>query len=271
MAQQKKKVTRIMKVTLDEDEFEKYDSGITHSDNGLRNEQGQLSALPDIAPLSESDLPYREIVKRETVYVEREKEHARSSTGSIIGDAVIEVLDGIFSDPEIQEQLAELGRVFWRYKVKPRITDAIHWLKSDKKFEIKAKQLVAVPAPKEEIAYQLEVTNAEKEKYIVSGEEAAELVRKMQDKARELSAMIYLLSHICVKDDKTDAEYMLEQTYIQQLVSNEAKTTMQQLMAHKQILDEGTIVCFSDFLNGYLRNGNERIPLPVGNTKTGTN
>ena len=69
MAQQKKKVTRIMKVTLDEDEFEKYDSGITHSDNGLRNEQGQLSALPDIAPISEGDLPYREVVVREPVWI----------------------------------------------------------------------------------------------------------------------------------------------------------------------------------------------------------
>ena len=196
MAQQKKKVTRIMKVTLDEDEFEKYDSGVTHSDNGLRNEQGQLSALPDIAPVSEDDLPYREVVVREPVYIEREKEHARSSAGSIIGDAVIEVLEGIFSDPEIQAQLAELGRVFWHHKVKPRITDAIHWLKSDKKFEIKAKQLVAEPIPKEEITYQLEVTNADEEKYIVSGEEAAALVHKMQEKARELSAMIYLLSHI---------------------------------------------------------------------------
>ncbi len=266
MAQRKKKVTRIMKVTLDEDEFEKYDSGITHSDNGLRNEQGQLSALPDITPISESDLPYREVVVREPVYIERGKEHARSSTGSIIGYAVIEVLEGIFSDPENQAQLAELGREFWRHKVRPRITDVIYWLKSDNKFEIKVKQLASAPAPKEEIAYQLEVTNTDQEKYIVSGEKAAELVRKMQDKACELSAMIYLLSHICVKDVKTDTEYMLEQTYIQQLVSDEAKTTMRQLMAHKQILDAGTVACFSDFLNGYLRNGNERIPLPVDNS-----
>ena len=264
MAQQKKRVTRIMRVTLDEDEFEKYDRGITHSDNGLRNEQGQLSALPDIAPISEEDLPSREAIKCDTVYAEREDTKSHS-TGSIIGDAVIEVLDGIFSDPEIRAQLAELGRIFWQYKVKPRITDAIHWLKSNKKFEIKAKQLVAAPAPKEEIAYRLEVTNADQEKFIVSGEEAAKLVCKMQDKARELSAMIYLLSHICIKDDKTETEYMLEQTYIQQLVSNETKNTMRQLMTHKQILDEDTVVCFSDFLNGYIRNGDKRIPLPVGN------
>lgn len=266
MAAPKKKVTRIMKVTLDEDEFEKYDSGITHSDNGLRNEQGQLSALPDIAPISEDDLPYREVVKRETVYIDRAEEKTRSSTGSIIGDAVIEILDGIFSDPEIQAQLAELGRVLWKHKVKPRITDVIHWLKSDKKFEIKAKQLVEDPPPKAEIAYQVEVVNTDQEKIIVSGEQAAELVSRMQEKARELSAMIYLLSVVCVKDEKTDAEYMLEKTYIQQLVSDEATTTMRQLMVHRKLLDEGTVVCFSDFLNGYIRTGNSRIPIPVEST-----
>ena len=60
----KKKVTRIMKVTLDEDEFEKYDKGLTHSDSGLRNESGRLSALPDIAPVSEDDLPRRFVHRR---------------------------------------------------------------------------------------------------------------------------------------------------------------------------------------------------------------
>ena len=68
-----KKETRIMKVTLDADEFKKFDQGITHSDSGLRNEKGRLSALPDIASVSDADLPQREIVRTETVYVEREQ------------------------------------------------------------------------------------------------------------------------------------------------------------------------------------------------------
>lgn len=68
-----KKETRIMKVTLDADEFEKFDQGITHSDNGLRNEKGRLSTLPDIAEVTDDDLPYKEIVRTETVYVERER------------------------------------------------------------------------------------------------------------------------------------------------------------------------------------------------------
>ena len=36
---EKKRVTRPMNVTMDEDEFEKYDKGITHSDKGLRDKK----------------------------------------------------------------------------------------------------------------------------------------------------------------------------------------------------------------------------------------
>lgn len=59
-----KKETRIMKVTMDKEEFEKYDKGIIHSDSGLRNDKGRLSVLPDIEPISEADLPEREIVRQ---------------------------------------------------------------------------------------------------------------------------------------------------------------------------------------------------------------
>lgn len=44
----KKKVTRTMKVTMDEDEFEKYDKGITHSDKGLRDKKGKVNAVLEL-------------------------------------------------------------------------------------------------------------------------------------------------------------------------------------------------------------------------------
>ena len=56
---------------------------------------------------------------------------------------------------------------------------------------------------------------------------------------------------------------MLEQSYIKELVSEEAEHTMRVLVANKQILDKETVICFTDFLDGYLRNGELRIPLPA--------
>ena len=42
--------------------------------------------------------------------------------------------------------------------------------------------------------------------------------------------MIYLLSNIIVKDDKTQEEYVIEQAYIKQLVSEESRNTMEMLI-----------------------------------------
>ena len=64
---------------------------------------------------------------------------------------------------------------------------------------------------------------------------------------------------------KTDEEYMIEQSYIKQLVSEESRSTMEVLVENGQVLDEETVICFTDFLNGYTRNGNKRIPFSATN------
>lgn len=261
-----KKETRIMKVTLDADEFEKFDQGITHSDNGLRNEKGRLSALPDIAEVTDDDLPYKEIVRTETVYVERER--TNDSFGAMLGHAATEIVVDVLSDPEIQEGLANLGKAFWYYKVKPRINYTIQWMKSDKKFETKASRLIASSKSQVETSYEVEVIDQTKGKIVVSGEDATKLVAAVREESKRLSAMIYLLSNIVVKDDKTQEEYVIEQAYIKQLVSEESRNTMEMLVANRQLLDEGTAVCFSDFLNGYIRNGKQRIAIPVSSNGT---
>ena len=256
-----KKETRIMKVTMDADEFEKYDKGITHSDSGLRNDNGRLSALPDIAPVTDEDLPRREVVRVETAYVETAP--VDSSLVAKIGHTVAEIVVDIFSDPEIQEGLAKLGKAFWYYRVKPRINNAIQWMKGDKKFETKASRLVASSEPSAETSYEVEIVDQVRGKITVSGEEAAKLVGAVREEAKRLSAMIYLLSNITVKDEKTQEEYVIEQAYIKQLVSDEARNTMEMLVANRQLLDEGMAICFSDFLNGYVRHGEQCIEIPV--------
>lgn len=257
MGNAKKKETRIMKVTMYADEFEKYDKGIIHSDSGLRNENGQLSTLPDIAPVTDEELPLREVVKRETIYVE--KEHIGNGIGAAVGKIVVDILN----DPEIQEGLAELGKAFWYYKVRPRIKSAVQWLKSDKKAEIKASRLAGRSQVSAPTSYEIEVVDEVRGKIVISGEDAEQLVGMVREEARRLSAMIYLLSNITVKDDKTQDEYMIEQAYIRQLVSNESRSTMKMLVANRNLLDEETAVCFSDFLSGYIRHADQRIAIPV--------
>lgn len=261
-----KKETRIMKVTMDKAEFEKYDKGITHSDNGLRNDRGRLSALPDIEPISESDLPERKIIRQETVYVEKKPE--KESVGTVIGHAVVDIVIDVLSDPEIQEGLAKLGKAFWYHKVKPQLESVIQWAKSDKKFKSKASHLIESNTSKTDVVYELEVVERDQEKITVSEAEADKLMEMMREEARRLSAMIYLLSNITVKNKKTQDEYVLEQAYIKQLLSEESKNTMEMLLANKKLLDEDTAACFSDFLNGYIRRADRLIAIPINESES---
>lgn len=259
MPRSSERETRIMKVTMHPEEFEKFDKGITHSNSGLRNEKGHMSVQPDIAPVSYEDLPHHEIVRTETIYVDREP--PRSGLGSIIGHAVAEAVTEVLRDPEVQEGLAMLGKAFWYYKVKPRIDNAIQWLKSDKKFETKASRLMESSKVRVDTSYEIEVAG----KITVSGEDAEKLVAAVREEAKRLSAMIYLLSKITVKNEKTQEEYVIEQAYIKQLLSEESRNTIEMLVANTQLLDEGSAICFSDFLNGYVRNGNQLIAIPREN------
>lgn len=256
-----KKETRIMKVTMDKEEFEKYDKGIIHSDSGLRNDKGRLSVLPDIEPISEADLPEREIVRQETVYVKKVPE--RESIGTVISHAVADIFIEVLSDPEVQEGLAKLGKAFWYHKVKPQLEGAVQWVKSDKKFETKAFRCIESNPPQTDVTYELEVVDKDQKKITVSGAEAKKLVAMMREEAKRLSAMIYLLSNITVKDKKTQDEYVIEQTYIKQLLSEESTSTMKTLVAHRQLLDESTVLCFDDWLAGYVRNGEQLVPIPI--------
>lgn len=261
MADSNEKETRFMKVTMYREEFEKYDKGITHSDCGLRDKQGRLSTLPDISPVSDEDIPYREIVRRETVYVENNR--SSNGIGATISNAIAEVVAEVLNDPEVQAGLAELGKAFWYYKVWPRISNAVQRLKSSKKFETKVSRIIDRSAAKSEIAYELEVKDDVHGKITVTGEDAKRIIGMVREEAKRLSAMIYLLSHITVKDDKTQDEYMIEQAYIKQLLSEDSKNTMEMLVANRKLLDKETAVCFSDFLSGYIRCADQRIAIPI--------
>lgn len=258
----REKETRIMKVTMDADEFEKYDKGETHSDSGLRNEAGRLSALPDIAPISDDDLPQVEIVKTETVYVQPAELTTGERVGSAVGDFACNVIADVINDPEIQEMVGNLLKAIWKYKVSPKIEGFIQRIKGENKPKAAPSSPTTKWKTKAEAICEGEKIGEKQNKIVVTTEEANQLLAITREESRKLAAMIYLLSNICIKDSKTDEDLILEKSYIKQLVSDEATNTMRMLLDNRQLLDESTAICFSDFLDGYLRNGNQKIPIP---------
>ena len=96
----------------------------------------------------------------------------------------------------------------------------------------------------------------------VNEKQAEAMIEATKEKARELAEMLYFLSKISVKDSKTKEEYALEQSYLKQLVSEEATGTIQKLIENGAVLDQETVVILSDFLKGYIHSGDKLIPLP---------
>lgn len=270
MAEEKKKVTRVMLVTMDEDEFDKYDRGETHSDSGLRNESGRLSALPDIAPIKDEDLLQREVI----VYQDRYLEPEKPTVGQRIAEGVVNVIFDVLSDSEVQESLHMLASVFWHYKVKPRIKKTIRKIKGEDKLKIKDKKVVEIELAKSNTTDvqrgtiefdESAPTMDSSETFVVNEEQAELIVAETRRKEKELSAMIYLLSNLCIKDEKSNEERIIEQSCIKQLVSDEATNTMKILTKNRQLhlIDDEIALLFTDFLNGYVRNGEQLVPIPI--------
>lgn len=263
MAEVKKKETRIMRVTMDADEFSKFDKGKTHSDKGVRSEGGKLSALPDIAPVSESDLPQKTVYR--TRYVERREPSLWQMVKRDMAEAITDFVKDVITDPRKRTILVRKAKQIWSDYVKPFFSS-----EEEQPYRTKAEQLLAENKQQTTVTYQVETVNERHERIVVSGEQAQQLIMAMQQEAKKLAAMIYVLSNISIKDDKTDEERVLEQAYIKQLVSEEATSTMRSLIAHRQLLEKRTAVCFEDWLNGYIRNGDQIIPIPARIESTST-
>lgn len=260
--------TRTMNVTMSQDDFKKLDSGELRSNHGLRDSSGHIKASLDISYISENELSQREAVRTETVYKESPVSSPMAQALVRATGATMEIWGDILSDPEVKKSVSDLIHVLWHYKVQPKIQDTIDRIKgisqpqppfSEQVFQTKAEQILSsqtiVPDSKDTSFEPIPVTN----------EQAAFLLAKTKESASELTRLIYLLSNIVVKDDVTAEEYSLEQSYIKELLSESSVSTMTFLLQNRQlgIIDDKTALLFSDVLEGYVSDGQQRIPLPI--------
>jgi hypothetical protein len=232
----KKIVTRTMKVTMSEEEFDKFDKGITHSDKGLRDDKGKLSALPDIESIPDNELS--------------EDVSSNSSDKSI----VLTALEFLNEHPEIVKIVVKAGA-----KVFSIIKNAVKNRKSKK--QINTVQVETVVQSDNSVSAS--AVNNSQSNIVVNPEQFDQMISALRNKVQELTTMIYTLSNTIVLDDKTDDVYRLEQDYLKELASEESRKTMQSLIENKAFLPSETILLFSDYLNGYIRHDNELIPIPI--------
>lgn len=239
---------------------------------GRHRDDGTFSSMPYDIEIVDHDPSQVEppkkankkpIQKTETIIVfqaepERPQEPSRSEK---VANYIANTIETTLSNPEVQDALAKLFEVLWQYKVKPRIKKAIKRLKGKEhestNIVTSSRQSVSAEGSK-----TLSTDSAQGVKLTISPEQAEMLIQLTKEQASRLAKMIFVLSNICVKDEKTEEEYMLEESYIKQLTTKEAVNTMRYLVENKQLLDDNTALCLSDYLNGYLRNGEQLIPIP---------
>lgn len=232
-----KMVTRKMNVTMSEDEFNKFDKGETHSNKGLRDDKGKLSALPDIETIPDNELS-----------------KDASSGSSSDKSKVITALEFLNEHPEIANLLIKAGA---------KIISKIKMIVTNRKSKKQINTVQVETVVQNDNSVSASEINDSQGKIVVNPEQFDQMISALKTKVQELTTMIYTLSNIIVLDDKTDEVYMLEQNCLKELASEESRKTMKSLLENKALLDNETTLLFSDYLNGYIRHDNELIPIPI--------
>lgn len=255
-------VTRPMNVTMTKEAFEEFDKGITHSNNGVRDSAGNIRALPDIQNIPEEKAQRTPARKAQTKYACSFREEV---VNPVVGKFVEDVVTRILEDPYIREWFSGMIKGLIHYTIKPKVENALDRIIGDSKKQTNRNRgAVGKELPASE--YSIELTDENHKKIPVSSEQAEQLIELTRYQAKRLLENIALLSQICIKDEKTDQEYTIEQNTIKQLLSDESRNTMKMLIQHQNILDKHTVKSFGDFLDGYIQCGEEKIAIPqIGN------
>lgn len=273
-----KKETRIMKVTLDEEEFQKYDQGLVRFNKGSRRaKDGKLSALPDITPLDPSEDKRAEIALKE-IELETQKqknmEHEmRLERAEVVLAAFQYITDklgelGVYLNehPEAREKISQFGQ---------RVRDVVVSTRTKMLFRIKRIPKAIKHDPllirEKSASFKVEIIDEHQDRVTISEEQAEQLFTKMRETAEELAAMISLWSMISIKDEKNEMEYALEQRFVTNLLTGGMRKTVETLVSNRHLLDDGTAQTLSDFLDGFLTCDGRQIPIPIMLEENGDN
>ncbi len=258
----KKKMNVVFK---DEEEYQKYKSGKTHSDKGLRTEDGKLSSLPDIEEIDEDEVvPVPKIQRKEPGIGEQ-------ILYSVL-EGLLEATKDFLSDEENRKAIAALAKNWWNGKALPGIKKSVENVKTIahgvKTGETKAERLAeskksktdaATIIVKNDISEKKEKGNKRK----VSAEEYEQQVKQVQVLAVLLADRIKKLSNSVIDEDTmTEDEYVLQQNEIKELTTEEIMNTIKLLVDTDGFaLDDSTRRLFSEFMLGNLIVNNECVPI----------
>lgn len=119
----KKKMNVIFK---DEEEYQKFKSGKTHSQKGLGTEDGKLSSLPDIEEIEEEEYYYGS----EPVTLASQNEMGVSEQIMyVILEGLYEDVREILSDEQKRQVIAALAKKLVEWKICSKDKERVEWYK----------------------------------------------------------------------------------------------------------------------------------------------
>lgn len=286
-----RKVTCKMNVTFSEEEYNRFISGETHSDKGIRTNNGRLGSQPDIKVIDETERGSdctSEYDYQYEYFRTSEKHEEYDGFAAEIAEAIVEgvreAITEILSDEENREILASMASNWWHgkvifvkkkctsfYKKVNTGTDIIRGvfsgktkaelLLSERKEQVNTTELsmqnwsFIEPAEQIDNQYQYRKT--------ISREEAQLQIRQIRVLAVLLADKIRKLSNAYVRDyDMSPEDYLIHKKTIEKLTAQEAMNSIKLCLENESfLLDDSTARIFSEFLLGNLIVGDTLVPI----------
>lgn len=275
-------VTRKMNVTFkNEEEYQKFIRGTTHSDKGIRTADGKLSSQPDIEEI------YDEYEYEEQYYpIVSEYAKANESVGTRIIVAIVEgLIEGVseyLSDEQNRAMLASVAKRWWKENAVPGMKtvrdslnkkisfgrDVLRGITGKTKIELimegKNKYEntdLSEITPSVVSATSESLSARENIKNIIDAEEVHQEIMQIRLLAMLLANKLKNLSNKCVAEFSPEHQRKM-QSELSELMSEEVTNSIKLMVANQQFcLDEPTERIFVEFLTGNLIVNNELVPI----------
>lgn len=273
-------VTRKMNVTFkNEEEYQKFIRGTTHSDKGIRTADGKMSSQPDIEEIyGEYEEQYYPIIS--------EYAKANESVGTRIIVAIVEgLIEGVseyLSNEENRAMLASVAKRWWKENAVPGMKtvrdslnkkisfgrDVLRGITGKTKIELimegnnkyENTDLSEI-TPSVVSAASENLSARENIKNKIDAEEVHQEIMQIRLLAMLLANKLKNLSNKCVAEFSPEHQRKM-QSELSELMSEEVTNSIKLMVANQQFcLDDPTERIFVEFLAGNLIVNNELVPI----------
>ena len=257
-------VTIRANVTLKKDEYEKYKSGETKSNKGLRGDDGKLSSIPDFEEIKDEEVYYIEDVRPE---IEQRERNIKEVMFEEVVVPVLEETAEKVADAVVDAAVKAIGYV-WQNAVVPAakkgakaVSNKANEIKENRK-ERKQQKLNVEVVAKQPVKSRKR-TKAKDKTIEHTPEEVDMIMQNMRNAAMFIAAGIRELSNTVVVDSENPEKAIEVQKNIERLSSDEAMSVINYMLEdkNKDLLDEASRRLFEEFRNKNLIIDDEVIPI----------